>query len=80
MLEARDKSLAVIAEDLRGLRSEFNTFKLALEDVSDDIKLMKPAIHTLVKDVKKLTEGNERIEGHVVALEKRLTALETSST
>ena len=72
LLETRDKSLAVIAEDVRGLRSEFGTFKLALDDVANDVKWMKPALHTLIKDVKERKESNERIE-------KRLTTVETSA-
>lgn len=47
LLEEIRATLSVIAEDQRGLRSEFGTFKAALLETSERVKRLEPMARTL---------------------------------
>jgi len=74
VFEDQDKKLTVIAENVGALRSEFTTFKMALDDVAGDVKLLKPAVQKNTQDIEAikatLDHHTNILEDHTKALER----------
>lgn len=75
LLERIDRNVTVVSENVLGLRSEFDAFKMALFDVDGIVNLILPAVQSNTKDIQEIKKTNGRIEGDVKALKKDVTEL-----
>ena len=71
LLENIDHTVRVVAEGVTGLRAEFDTFKMALFDVDEVVKLILPAVQSNTKDIQEIKKSIGRIEGRLTAVETR---------
>ena len=72
LLENLSGDFRVFGENLRGLCSEFGSFKLALEDVDTRLQSVEPIIQTL----RHVPEKLEEIEKRLGDIENRLSGVE----
>ena len=71
LMEAQGKTSQVVAEGVRGLRAEFGTFKMALEDVDERLQRVEPVVNILAK----VDERLQRVEPVVNILAKRVESV-----
>ena len=73
LLESIDHKMRVVAEGVTGLRSEFDTFKIALEDVDERLGRLEPIVNTLGPVPKKLDDLERKLD----TFNQRLAAVES---
>ena len=76
LLESFQNEIRLIAEAQRGLRAEFGSFKMALGEVAEDVKFLKPVVQTLAKDLAALKTDVGELRKDVKDIKDRFSTAE----